>query len=524
MPKLSSEVIDLYAITDGVNTIKSGIRIDPTELRDCQNIRYFPVGGFKWREGYSTLGDAPNIAATGIYMARFSSGTNAAIRIRGSVIEYMSALNGTWINITGAVVLTSGADNTCTFAMLNDIVIVTNGVDNAFQINSSLVAATVGALPSSLIPTAVYEHRGYMFYVTADRLFFSSLNVPATVLTNNYITPGSRTGGNIIGGVDFQGKSCVFKRHGIFGVEFQPTRINTIGDLFPFIESPNPIVPGVGTQSHRTIVKFTTPATHRTPGQELVFFLDQFGVPRLFDGSTSLSVGTGIADCRDDAIVSLSDTNKSRLANTWAINDAAKNLIYLFVSSTGLTQNDVCWILDYTTAFAWGRDSYLDKFNCGAIFEDTTGVFRPYFANYAGQVFKMGDTQADNGTAIISYATTGDMFRKSPVIQSSWQYLELRGATGSDTQTLRLDFYVDGEDSPSSASSMILYKQNQVTWDSLNWDSFNWVYNGLTTKSAEINLEAKSLRVKFSNSTLNSTCVVEGASIFVKPEGWKQES
>lgn len=523
MPAIASELLDIYAITRGLNTVKSGIRIDPNEFKDCQNIRYKPVGGFSWRQGYTTLGNNPGQAATGLYMARFSSGTSVAFRTRSTLIEKMDALDGTWDDITGAVSLTSGQDNVVSFAILNDIVIGVNGVNNAFQVNSSLSASTVGALPGSAIPTYVYEHRGYMFYVTNDALFFSDLNTPATVQTNNFVRVGGKNGGQHVGGVDYQGTNFVFKRHGIYGVEFQPTRVNSAGDLFPFIENANPIVPGVGTQSARSIVKFTTPSTHKTPGQELVFFVDQFGVPRLFDGSTTLAIGTSILTSRDTFITSLGNASKSRLSYVWCLNDPTNNLIYCFMNGDNGTTHNLCWVLDYTSEFAWSRDSYYDAFNCGALFETTTGSFVPYFGNYTGQVFQMNSGQTDNGIAISSYARTGDLYLKSPAIRSKWLYNEIRGVAGSDDQTVLIDYYVDGEDSSSASSSVILYKQNQSNWDEVNWDEFNWAYLGLTTKSSEINLEAKTLSVKFSNSTSGNTASIEGFTLFVIPEGWKQE-
>jgi hypothetical protein len=524
MPLISSEVMDRYSITDGLNTRKSGIRITESELKNCQNIRYFPLGGFMWRQGYTTLGNQPNSAATGLYMGRFSTGTNVAFRTQGTKLEKMDALDGTWDDITGALSLTAGQDNLVSFAMLNDTVIGTNGVNNAFQVSSALSATTVGALPGSVIPTAVYEHRGYMFYVTSDQIFFSDLNTPATVQTNNYIRVGGKNGGQHVGGIDFRGQNFVFKRHGIYSVVFQPTRFNSNGDLFPFIENANPIVPGVGTQSARTIVKFTTPASNKNPGQEMVFFLDQFGVPRLFDGEQSLSVGESILKSRDTNVTSLENMERTRLPYTWALNDPQNNLIYLFMSSDGQTKHDVCWILDYNLSFAWCRDSYADTFNCGAMFEDLDGIFRPYFGNYVGQTMVMNSGQTDNGTAIVSKARTGDLYQKSPAVRSKWLYNEVRGTSGSATQTLTINYYVDGEDSPSQTGSITLFKEGQSNWDEVNWDEFNFAYTGLTTKSSEINLEAKTLSIEFSNSTSGSTHTIEGHSLFVIPEGWKQES
>lgn len=530
MAQIASEIIDVYSIVDGLNTIKAGVRVGPSELKDCQNIRYFPVGGFKWRQGYETIGNSTGYAATGLYMMRLSSGTNILLRTQNTKLEKMDALDGTWDDITGVLTLTAGQNNLFTFATLNDITVATNNVDTCVLVAADLSVSHL----SSTVTTALFvvEHRGYMFYGNCvvsgirypGRIYFSDLNTPGTIGANNYIEVAGKTGGDLRGAVDYQGKNFCFKRHGIFSIEFQPTRVNTAGDLFPFIENVNPVVPGVGTQSHRSIVKFTTPSTHKTPGQELVFFVDQFGMPRLFDGSSTISIGTPLMDSRDEDIKSLSDMNRSRLPYIWAVNDSNKNLIYCHMSGLNQSQHDVCWVLDYTTGFAWSRDEYADTFNCGALVEETTGLFKPYFGTYTGQIMEMDSTQTDNGVAIYSYARTGDLYMKSPVVNAKWLYNEIRGATGGETQIVNLDYYVNGDDSPSVTSSIILFKQTQAKWDdNFLWDENNWVYSGLTTKSSEINTEAKTLSVRFWNRTSGNTAAVEGCSLFVLPEGWKQE-
>lgn len=525
MPLISTPKIDIYSITDGLTTVKSGVRIGLTELKNCQNIRYSPIGGFKWRQGYTTLADQSNAACTGVYMARFSNNTNIAFRTQGAKVESMAALSGTWTDRTNGQTITPGQDNVFVFDILNDIVMAVNGIDTALQISSSLVTTTV-SLPGSLIPSACFMHRGYMFYITPDKAYFSDKNDPTSVGTNNYAQPGSKIGGNLIGGCDFNGKVYLWRRRGIYAVEFQPTATDTNGNLFPFIANPNPAVAGIGTQSHRSIVRFTTPSTHKTPGQELVFFIDQFGVPRLFDGTTSISIGSPIHTSRDSNITSLDNMDKTRLPYVWALNDSGNNLIYCFMSSSGQTKHDVCWILDYNTSFAWARDSYGDTFNCGTLYEDNTGTFAPYFGNYNGQVFQMNSGQTDNGATIVSYARTGDLYVNSPATRSSWKYNEVRGTCGSDSQPVHIDYFQDGEDTPSASSDMILFKINQAYWDASTtlWDMFNWVYSGLTTKSSEINLEAKTLSIQYSNAISGNTCSIEGSTIFAQPEGWMQET
>lgn len=535
MPRIGNPPKDFYAITEGLNTLKSGVRIGETELRNTQNIRYFPVGGFKWRPGYSQLNSTAVTGAaamTGLYMARFDSLTNVAFATAGSALYKMDSMDGTWDNITGALTITSGQNNIWNFATLNNTVVCANDVDTCIQINSSLTAAVIGGGVPFTSALAVVEHRGYMFYLNTvvsatryrDRLYFSDINTPATVGANNYINVSPTTYGDVRGAVDYNGKLYIFKRHGIFAVEFQPTRTDSAGTLFPFIEVPNPVVPGVGTQSHKSIVKFTTPATHKTPGQELVFFVDQFGTPRIFDGITTLSVGTGISQSRDTTIMSLSDMEGTRVDKVWTVNYPDKNLIYCHMtSSTASSQHDTCWVLDYTTGFAWSRDSYADRFNCGALMEKTNGKFVPFFGNYTGKVMEMETGLNDNGLAITSYAVTGDLFNASPTVRSSWLILEIRGTTGSTAQNVNLDYYVDGDDTSSKTDSLAMFRTGQSQWGAFVWGVGQWAKKGLVTHTKEINVESKTLRIKFSNSTLNHTGIIEGFSIFSTPEGWVEE-
>lgn len=522
MAQVPQHTVDAFEITQGLNTSKSGIRVGPQELKNAQNIRYSPIGGFKWRKGYTTLGNEPGQAATGLFMFRFSSGTNVAFRMQGSKVEKMDALDGTWDDITGAVTLTVGQNNHFSAAILNDIVIAVNGVDTPVQISSSLVTTDVSGLPFSTAKQ-VFVYRQRMFYITDDTVYFSDINDPVTVGANSFISVANKQGGEIIGGVDYRGTAYIWKRSGIHAIEFQPTRVNSAGDLFPFIEVPNSVAPGVGAQSPRSIIKFTTPSTHQIPGQELVFFVDQFGTPRIFDGQQTRSLGVPIKDSRDDSIISLTSTNKTQIQYTWCLDDPVNNLIYCAMSSTGNTQHDIVWVLDYNTLFAWSRDSYDDTMNVGTLFEKNDGTFKHYFADYLGQVYEMDSGQSDNGTAIVSKARGGDLFVQSPSIKSSWLQTEVRGQSGDDTQEVSITYYPDGDDSISKTDSIILFKDNQSNWDEVNWDEFNWAYSGLTTKTREINLFAKTLSIEFSNSVLNNTAVVEGYSLFVDPKGVSQE-
>lgn len=534
MAKVNYEFVDHYNMVEGINTVSSGIRLKPTEFRDAQNMRYFPIGGFSKRNGYDDLNSVAvgTSACTGLFQGRYSTngGTLFAYLVSGTELYSMSgSLLGTWTNATNGLTITAGNNNIWNFAILNDTVVAGNGnVDASFKINSSAVASalTPGPFTKFLFPV---ESRGYMWYfvpnvggtVQYDRGYFSNINDPATVGTSNFVDVFKGQGGDVRGAVDFKGYLYVFKRHGIFQLNYQPTRINSSGTNFPWTEFPNPIVPGVGTQSQRSIVKFTTPSTHVTPGQELVFFVDQFGMPRVFDGVGTISFSSKIGSSRDTTIKSLSDMDKSRLPFTFSINDAEKNIIYCFMSQSNSRQ-DICWILDYNVGFAWGRYDFYDDFNVGAIFEKSDGSFVPFVGDYAGKVYQLETGTTDNGQPIDDYAITGDDYRNSPSLNSKWYQTEVRGSNGSDSQACRISHYINGEDTVVKTNEITL-ANSQSTWGNFIWGQASWAKQGLITRSSETNLVAKTVRTKIESvDKLNDTLTVEGFGLFSETLGTSQ--
>jgi hypothetical protein len=95
MPLLESQPIDFYGVTDGIDTISSSLRLTNTKWRDAQNVNYFPIGGFSWRQGYEELNSSPVSAdaVTGLYMARFSTPANVAFMTCGTKLYKMDSLD-----------------------------------------------------------------------------------------------------------------------------------------------------------------------------------------------------------------------------------------------------------------------------------------------------------------------------------------------------------------------------------------------------------------------------------------------
>ncbi len=526
MAQVNHQVVSYYDMVDGLNTVSSAIRLKPSECRDVQNMEFRPIGGFSKRNGYDALNDTTvgaNDGCTGLYMARYdaSGGTNFAYLVAGAKIYSMTgALGGTWTDATGLLSITDNDNLIWNFDILNNICVGCNGSDSPIQIDSAGTAAVLTAgLPFTTFLFPV-QSRGYMFYgvptvggsIKYDRLYFSDINDPATVGSNNFINVGVGQGGDLKGAVDFKGYLYAFKRSGIFQINYQPTRINSSGSLFPWNEFPNPIVPGVGTQSHRSIVKFTTPSTHATPGQELVFFVDQYGVPRIFDGTTTISFSSKIGTSRDTTIKSLSDMDTTRTKYAFSINYPMKNLIYCFLSDTN-SQQDTCWVLDYNVGFSLARHEFALGFNCGAIFEKADGTFKPYVGGYNGKVYQLDTGTTDDGTAIDDYVITGDSFLDSPALESKWFLNDIRGQTGSETQKVKVSYYINGSDTPNSTDTFTM-AQSQTKWASFVWGVGSWAKAGIVNEVREVNEVGKTIRTRVeSNDKLNDTMILEGFAL-----------
>lgn len=541
MSEVPGPIKDYFQSTAGVDTISSSVTLGPSKFRDAQNINMFPVGGYSWRNGYSKLNTSAVSASAcnGLTMPRFTNG-NTAVLVAGTKIYTMpSNLNGTWTDKTNGVTLSAGNTVTYSFGMLNDIMVACNDTDTTIQMDNTLTVSALAGSPVFTSAMFCLEHIGYMFYGQTvesgtrqyDRFRFSDINAPNSFTSlgaNNFIDVAKKTAGDLRGGVSYNGNLYAFKRHGIHLITFQPTQVNSQGTIFPFTNFPVPIVPRVGTQSHRSIAKFTTPITNqKQSGVELVFFVDQFGMPRIFDGTTTVQIGYPIQKSRDTTIKTLGGMDNTQLPYTWAINYPARNQIWVFMSS-GSSVLDTCWVMDYTVGFSWHRHTFASNFLSGSLFEKSNGQWQIFTGDYAGTTYNHDTGTDDNGTAISSYVVHGDAYNTSPTIRSNWNWIEMKGATGDNSQTIQLDFYKDGEDISSITLQGVSLAKVQTTWGTtgvggtMTWGVSLWAKSGLTTLQKEINMDAKTLRVKISNATKGNTLALEGFSLSSNPMGVSQ--
>lgn len=129
---------DTEGFNGGLNSTAGPLFVKPNESSDLLNIDFDKFGSILKRSGYSVLSTASVVgthSSDGLQWFEFvnSSGVivRYAINVCGGKVYYMSALNGTWINKTGSLTITSG--NHHDFENYNNLVFGTNGANPPWQ-------------------------------------------------------------------------------------------------------------------------------------------------------------------------------------------------------------------------------------------------------------------------------------------------------------------------------------------------------------------------------------------------------
>lgn len=525
MPKLATTPIDFAKNTDGMMPLYAGPAIPQTAARQIKNCNLTPIGGFSSRNGYlrdNTNAQVASGISTGLYEAVYSSGTREFIGTCDAKIGVRALGAASWTDKTGALTITPGQNNLFNFAMLNDIVVCCNDVDTCIQIDSSFNTAVLAGSPAFTSALFAVEYRGYMFFGNTvetavrqpDLLRFSNNGDPTGWTSTNFITVQKKQGGTLRGAIVYRDQLLCFKENNIYQILFQPTRVASDGTAFPFIQNPTPMVLGIGTQSHRSLVRFTTPSDHQQPG-DYIFFLDQFGMPRIYPGSYSygagafqtVKVGYPISNSRDATILTLASMNRSLnvLRSSFAINYPERNQIWLFMSQT--TQMDTCWVLDYTNSWAWSFHKFADAFTCATLAQDSSGVYRVFTSDRNGFTSRHDVGILDNTTAINWFYETGDLYEKSVSVRCNWPFFEVRGSQTVNTKQVAISFIPDGNDISVSTQTTSLGGTQPIWGAPLTWGQFNWAKTGVITKTLNPKLDAKTLRIKFADVGGNDATV-----------------
>lgn len=259
---------------------------DPTEIRDnemasCEN---FEVDDktIKTAPGYVMYDGSPVADRYwGIFHARFSSGTQRLIRQRGTTLEYDNG-SGTWTNCTlpnyaspATTVVLSQVQ--CSFEMLNDIVLWSNGTDSVMSSTDGITWTLRSSLPKA--KKLLHNGLNRILYLAQpavpSRIDWSDINDPLTVGASNYQFIGKNDSDDIVDAV-------ITPTGGLF--VNKTTRFYSISDVTEGTVSVDPLgyAPCVG----RTAVSTENSIIWAGPNGEIYEYSGQVG---LISGNLSRS-------------------------------------------------------------------------------------------------------------------------------------------------------------------------------------------------------------------------------------------
>lgn len=384
-------IIDLGG---GLNSTASPLALADNESSKLLNVDFDVFGSMRSRDGYTALNTsvANTGAGNGIYdysavVSGASTLSTQFVSVFGDELFKMDDLDGTWDGITlSGATITSGANNLCSFAQLNDTLNITNGVDPPikWQGTGNAVAADVPSGLTDANYNAIWQN--YMFYGKVQvsstwyysRFYWSNLKDETTWTATDWIDVAPGDGDSMSGLYPFGDRLVVFKYNSIYNVFFT-------GDSdVPFIvkKSNSP----VGCISHWSVQRVNN----------LLYFLSYDGI-YAYDGNNSVK----ISDRINDTLLGYA-TGRFEYATSAYVN--SRDTYYLaFTTSGGSTHNRIITYNTVKQAFAiWDgiAANYLATLK-------TSGEERLYFQDYNGYCYRLltgdDDYPLNVQTAIDSY-------------------------------------------------------------------------------------------------------------------------
>jgi hypothetical protein len=202
---------DIPHLRTGLNDKYDPSEISNTDMADCENIEV-DTRSIRNAGGYVGYGNATGPYWGGFH-AKFEDGTNRLIRQRQNKLEYDNG-SGTWTECT---LPTSGSpaepisltETACSFAMMNDTILWSNGSDDVLQSTDGITwtVATNGSPAESLPKAKVLFNNGknrilYMAIPTEpSKVYWSDINQPTTIQDVSYQFIGKNDGQEIIDAV-----------------------------------------------------------------------------------------------------------------------------------------------------------------------------------------------------------------------------------------------------------------------------------------------------------------------------------
>jgi len=494
--------ISFFDFSGGMASYKPSTLLNTNQAILLYNGIITPGKGWMKRQGNTAFNSSAMTGAggvTGLGYFKPSTGADHLLAISGSKIYESNALDGTFNDITGAVTITSSANNIWTYTPFNDLGIFVGGAPNPpIKYNGTGNAAALGGSPIS---------GNFGFSVNGRMFIGNSTTNPSRIAWSILANPEDWSG---VG----SGSSDVQKNDGdeLVGAGILSNDIVLLfkqSSIHQMITrtSPFPVFPlfkGTGAVGKNAIVVADGVCYYITPKARM----------EATDGSSVIQFPDDIDDI-------WSGLNMSRLKYIQGIRYTGKgfdHLIWLCSNGSSSTNNlaivwdlaNKCW-LQHTTGFGG---------NITAIHQN--GTF--YMGAYDGKVYTMDVANTYTDASETSPGAISCLWRTGWNTQSSLQISThpfklniamLTQASGSVTLGYGFDFNTD------MITTFLNMQSVGAVWDSSAWDSSTWGTQTDVVRDTFLVGRGNAFQCTFSNSTASQGMTIHGFTITGKKSGQK---
>lgn len=495
-----------FDASGGLVTSKPLSNLEDNESPNLRNVIITTGKGIQKRNGnsvYNATAMSSGAPITDVFYYKQSGGTEYLMAIAGSSI-FKSEMDGVMDDITGAVTISSSANNLWTSFQMNDLAIFVGGAPNApIKWSGTGNAAILGGSPPSGNFGFFHNNRMFIGGVSGNlsRIYWSALGDPeswtATGSGNQDIQKND--GDTLVGYAKIDTDTVLlFKQNSIH-------QLITRTSPFPVF----PLFTGIGAVGKKAIVVndglvyFITPQAKMgiTDGKKVI---DEVDIPSL--GNI------------DDIWTNLNESRLQYISGTYYSGNGFDHIIW-FVSSSGSATNDLALIWDIRHK-CWLRFTSGYKSNSA----EQTQSGKLYTGHYNGKIYLQDvesistDASESSPGAIDAYWSSSWKSRGS--LSGSFHPFKISIAVVSQTSGLlkigygydySSDIYL--EDVPMQATGALW---DQFLWDQELWGVQSDIVRHIFSKGRGINFQ-----LSYGNKVANETFKVHGYNLQTKKSGQK---
>lgn len=484
--------------------------IPENNAKVVQNITMDDRGLLSTRSGYTVIQSTSALLGFSTYTIvgggyhTASSGSSFFAVIAGTDVYRIGNTYSSYSKITGSVSLTLSATNLAQKTDLNDHLIFCNDRDKPFYVDSTGNATTISTNTFNTAKTCA-TYGVYLVVANTNegitnftsRVRWSDINNINSFPALNYIDVEPDDGDAIVSIVAFDESVYIFKHRSIY-------RMLITGLDGPDAFIIRPVSRNIGAWSKNSVK-----------------VIPNVGIAFLAQNTEYLLSDSGLTPIGDPIQRTFDTINRSMWANSVAEVYPKRYQYWLSVSTNGSTNSEIL-VYDYIqrnwTVYAGIAASMLSQA------EDSTGNNILISGDYHSVTYKQDNGTSDNpqgsSTTITAQYTTGDIQIGSPEITKNFKYIYIysQGDLSYDLNVeAAYDFNTNYE-----YSTVVSLGSAGALYDTGLYDTDIYPGSGISVTRLELNRSARSIRLRFTNSSATTTFGLEGWTLVFQQEDFKQ--